>query len=154
WPPKPGPPLPRRDAIPKVSLRWEFRNSLYALGKRLGKSMLPQAQIVEALPTFRRAAGSQVFLICPRRLVEQSRLAREAAIDHVGVRCDNLKDKTLRKRISSQPQRESPSANTGWLDLEALAQVEVTSEDATHPIESALLTIGATGWRAENPGEQ
>src|SRR5438034_6060738 len=60
----------------------------------------------------------------------------------------------MRKRISSRPQRESPSANTGWLDLEALARVEVTSEDAAHPIESALLPVGATGWRAESPGEQ
>ena len=60
----------------------------------------------------------------------------------------------MRKRISSQPQRESPSANTSWLDLEALARVEVTSEDAAHPIESALLPVGATGWRAESPGEQ
>ena len=60
----------------------------------------------------------------------------------------------MRKRISSQPQRESRSANTGWLDLEALARVEVTSEDAAHPIESALLPVGATGWRAESPGEQ
>ena len=38
--------------------------------------------------------------------------------------------------------------------MEALARVEVTSEDAAHPIESALLTVGATGWRAESPGEQ
>jgi hypothetical protein len=38
--------------------------------------------------------------------------------------------------------------------LEGLARVEVTSEDTAHPIESALLTIGATGWRAESPGEQ
>ena len=60
----------------------------------------------------------------------------------------------MRKQIVSQPQRESPSANATWLDLEALARVEVTSEDAAHPIESALLTVGATGWRAENPGEQ
>ena len=60
----------------------------------------------------------------------------------------------MRKRIISQPQRESRSANTGWLDLEALARVEVTSEDAAHPIESALLPVGATGWRAESPGEQ
>ena len=57
----------------------------------------------------------------------------------------------MRKRISSQPQRESPSANTAWLDLEALALVEVTSEDAAHPIESALLPVSATGWRAESP---
>src|SRR6266536_2570914 len=60
----------------------------------------------------------------------------------------------MRKRISSQPQRESLSASTAWLDLEALARVEVTSEDAAHPIESALLTVGAIGWRAESPGEQ
>jgi hypothetical protein len=60
----------------------------------------------------------------------------------------------MRKRITSKPQRESPSVNTSWLDLEALARVEVTSEDAAHPIESALLTVGAIGWRAESPGEQ
>jgi hypothetical protein len=60
----------------------------------------------------------------------------------------------MRKQIISQRQRESPSANISWLDLEALAQVEVTSEDAAHPIESALLTVGATGWRAESAGEQ
>ena len=60
----------------------------------------------------------------------------------------------MRKQIISHRRRESPSANRGWLDLEALAGVEVTSEDAAHPIESALLTAGATGWRAESPGEQ
>jgi hypothetical protein len=60
----------------------------------------------------------------------------------------------MRKQISSRPQRESQLANTSWLDLEAVARVEVTSEDAAHPIESALLTVGATGWRAESPGEQ
>ena len=60
----------------------------------------------------------------------------------------------MRKRIGSQPQRESLAVNSGWLDLEALARVEVTSEDAAHPIESALLTVGAIGWRAESPGEQ
>src|SRR4029434_3810833 len=60
----------------------------------------------------------------------------------------------MRKRITSQPQRETLPANIGWLDLEAVARVQVTSEDAAHPLESALLTIGATGWRAQSPGEQ
>ena len=60
----------------------------------------------------------------------------------------------MRKQIISQRQRESPSAHTSWLDLEAVARVEVTSEDAAHPIEAALLTVGGTGWRAESPGEQ
>src|SRR4030095_15001978 len=60
----------------------------------------------------------------------------------------------MRKRITSQPQRETLPANIGWLDLEAVARVEVTSEDAAPPIESALLTICDTGWRAQSPGEQ
>src|SRR5437667_12467230 len=84
-----------------------------------------------------------------------NRLAQEAATEHVGVGSDDLKDKNpMRKRISSQPQRERPSENTGWLDLEALARVEVPSEDAAYPIESALLLVGATGSPAESPGEQ
>src|SRR5262249_35441779 len=62
--------------------------------------------------------------------------------------------KTMRKKLISQPRRESLSANTSWLTLETLARVEITSEHAAHPIESALLTAGATGWRAESPGEQ
>jgi len=41
--------------------------------------------------------------------------------------------------------------------VEALAEVEITSEDATHPIESAesALKLGqAAGWRAAGPGKQ
>src|SRR4029077_8720286 len=45
----------------------------------------------------------------------------------------------MRKRITSQPQRETLPANIGWLDLEAGARVEVTSEDAAHPIESSAV---------------
>jgi hypothetical protein len=38
--------------------------------------------------------------------------------------------------------------------LERLAQVEVTSEDAAHPIESALVPGAESGWRAAQPGQQ
>jgi hypothetical protein len=41
-----------------------------------------------------------------------------------------------------------------WLDVEQLAQVEVTSEDASHPVESALIPGDGSGWRAAQPGEQ
>jgi hypothetical protein len=34
-----------------------------------------------------------------------------------------------------------------------LAQAEVTSEDESHPIESALKGLGS-GWRASEPGQQ
>jgi len=40
------------------------------------------------------------------------------------------------------------------LDLDRLAQVEITSEDGAHPIESALLPGRSSGWRATEPGEQ
>ena len=38
--------------------------------------------------------------------------------------------------------------------MEQLAQVEVSSEDAAHPIESALIPGGGPGWRAGQPGPQ
>lgn len=41
-----------------------------------------------------------------------------------------------------------------WLALDALARVELTSEDPTHPIEGALLPGSERGWRAAQPGEQ
>jgi hypothetical protein len=41
-----------------------------------------------------------------------------------------------------------------WLDLENLAEAEVTSEDASHPIESALKPGEGPGWRASESGQQ
>jgi len=41
-----------------------------------------------------------------------------------------------------------------WLDLENTAQAELTSEDAAHPIESALKPGQGPGWRAAEPGRQ
>ena len=38
--------------------------------------------------------------------------------------------------------------------MEELAEVEITSEDTAHPIESALLPGRASGWRAADPGTQ
>jgi hypothetical protein len=62
----------------------------------------------------------------------------------------------MRKRkinISDQ----SADLEAGWLNLERLAQVEITSEDSAFPIEGALaVDTGAAnpGWRAAQPGEQ
>ena len=55
--------------------------------------------------------------------------------------------------IGQEPQVVSP-ANEQWLNLDALAQVEVTSEEAAHPIESGLLPGSEAGWRAAQPGPQ
>jgi len=56
----------------------------------------------------------------------------------------------MRKRLVSQTGRGDDQR--GW-DLERVASVEITSEDAAHPIERAL-TYGGSGWRASAPGEQ
>ena len=60
----------------------------------------------------------------------------------------------MRKRIIPPVQHETATPDLDWLDMEALVEVEITSEDADHPIESALLPGSASGWRAAGPGEQ
>jgi hypothetical protein len=60
----------------------------------------------------------------------------------------------MRKRIISRGPGEVAAAEPGWLDLEQLAEVEITSEDVDHPIESALIQGISSGWRAAEPGEQ
>lgn len=60
----------------------------------------------------------------------------------------------MRKRILEPVKRETVSGDEDWLDLEALVEVEITSEDTAHPIESALLRASSSGWRAATPGEQ
>jgi len=58
------------------------------------------------------------------------------------------------KRIIGQDARDVSPAHPHWLNVDALAQVEVTSEDAAHPIESGLLPGTESGWRAAAPGPQ
>ncbi len=60
----------------------------------------------------------------------------------------------MRKRIIAPVQQKTTSPDQDWLNVESLAEVEITSEDAAHPIESALLPGQASGWRAAGPGMQ
>jgi hypothetical protein len=62
----------------------------------------------------------------------------------------------MRKRIiaSTQDSSQPKPEDQRWLDLEALATVEVTSEEKEFPIESALLSGVQAGWRAATPGSQ
>jgi hypothetical protein len=60
----------------------------------------------------------------------------------------------MRKRIINQGTQDLPLSNQQWLNLESLAEIEVTSEDAAHPIESALVPGAGSGWRAGQPGQQ
>lgn len=60
----------------------------------------------------------------------------------------------MRKRIIRVTAQRAPSPEEGWLDLESLAQVEVTSEEPAYPVESALVQGQEASWRAGAPGEQ
>ena len=61
----------------------------------------------------------------------------------------------MRKRVTmSSASKDLAIPDQDWLDMEQLAQVEVTSEDSSHLIEAALVPGGESGWRAAQPGEQ
>ena len=60
----------------------------------------------------------------------------------------------MRKRIIEPSQKSALGSNGNWLDLDRLAQVEVSSEDAAYPIEEALEFSGSRGWRASEAGRQ
>ncbi len=59
----------------------------------------------------------------------------------------------MRKQVIRVPQIAA-AWDQGWLDLNKVASVEVSSEDENYPIESALLGDEKRGWRAAEPGSQ
>lgn len=60
----------------------------------------------------------------------------------------------MRKKIITPVHEKTAPLDQEWLDLESLAEVEVTSEDPAHPIEFALLPTETAGWRAGEAGKQ
>jgi len=60
----------------------------------------------------------------------------------------------MRKRIARPHHAEQVKFDQGWLDLEQIATVEMTSEDPSFPIECAFDSKGGPGWRASQGGEQ
>jgi len=56
----------------------------------------------------------------------------------------------MRKRlISATPKRVRPE-DEGWMDMDTSAVIAVSAEQKDYPIDSALLTGEAQGWRALN----
>jgi hypothetical protein len=61
----------------------------------------------------------------------------------------------MRKRIVGEHHtQQAGRSDKGWLDLEQIATVEVTSEDPGFPIEDAFRPNDGPGWRASRGGEQ
>lgn len=60
----------------------------------------------------------------------------------------------MRKRLIDDVRPAASPPSEDWLDLNELAEVEMTSEDPDYPVESALLPGDGRGWRAAFPGRQ
>ena len=60
----------------------------------------------------------------------------------------------MRKRIAGGHAQIGGESDQGWLNLEEIATVEVTSEDPSFPIESVWGSQDGRGWRASEPGQQ
>src|SRR5215469_14526348 len=61
----------------------------------------------------------------------------------------------MRKRtVRTHNAEQGRQSDNGWLDLEQIATVEVTSEDPNFPIEYACGSNDGPGWRASEGGEQ
>jgi hypothetical protein len=60
----------------------------------------------------------------------------------------------MRKRLIAPISKDAPAVNTGWLELDRAAIVEVTSEEKEYPVESALVAGETRGWRAAESGTQ
>jgi len=60
----------------------------------------------------------------------------------------------MRKSIVAVETRDDVSAGQEWFDLIRIARAELTSEDPSYPIESALNPFGESLWRASGPGRQ
>jgi len=59
----------------------------------------------------------------------------------------------MRKRVITEGVQEAPETEQDWLNIESIAQAEITSEDKAHPFEAALVA-GGDGWWAAESGEQ
>jgi hypothetical protein len=60
----------------------------------------------------------------------------------------------MRKRLITPSPHADTLHDEGWLDLDAIAVVEVTSEENGYPVESALVSSDSGGWRAADSGIQ
>lgn len=66
----------------------------------------------------------------------------------------------MRKQIIQPSLQNASAATQPWLDLDRLAQVQITSEEETHPIELALIPgdeptgTPEPGWIAAQSGKQ
>src|SRR5947208_3321742 len=87
----------------------------------------------------------------------QSRDSRSKNCQSPGMRVSVMSERMelqMRKQIVPRDEDKRLPATEHWLDLESLAELEITSEDPEHPIDAAIAAgSGGSGWCASNTGE-
>src|SRR5207253_3639534 len=58
------------------------------------------------------------------------------------------------KRLITPTPETVRSRGEGWLEIERVAIVEITSEEKDYPIEAAFVSGETPSWRAAEPGPQ
>src|SRR5438034_6465536 len=58
------------------------------------------------------------------------------------------------KRLSTPTPETVRSRGEGWLEIERVAIVEITSEEEDYPVEAAFVSGETPGWRAAEPDPQ
>ena len=58
----------------------------------------------------------------------------------------------MRKRLITPTPETVRSRGEGWLEIERVAIVEITSEEKDYPVEAAFVSGETPGWRAAEPG--
>jgi hypothetical protein len=61
---------------------------------------------------------------------------------------------TMRKSFIDSAALEPKAQPGAWLDVDRIAQVQVTSEDSDYPVESVFSSGNSHGWRAGVRGKQ
>src|SRR5438874_13608240 len=60
----------------------------------------------------------------------------------------------MRKRLITPTPETVRSRGEGWLEIERVVIVEITSEEKDYPVEAAFVSGETPGWRAAEPGPQ
>jgi hypothetical protein len=63
-----------------------------------------------------------------------------------------VNQRTIRKRLITPNPPNDPPLDEDWLDLDAIAVGEVTSEEKGYPVGSALVSADSRGWRVADSG--
>ena len=80
--------------------------------------------------------------------------AKFRARSHCGNRLRTVGLNCMRKRIIGTQTAAESGSSEAWLDLEAIADVELTSENEAYPVEAAFSADSGAGWKAATNGRQ